>query len=121
MSIIGFGIVEFLTYVTLVTRFYELAGVTFAYAASIVVTYIINSRFTVSTIFSKHEKVPAGKLHLYVISGIVAHAGYILFQYFLYVRYGVSPIIGNFLAGTFITPSNYYFRMTKVWNQPILY
>ncbi len=121
VSFIGFLIVESLTYITLITPIGELIGVTMAYAASMVVTFYIDSIFTVRSKEYAKPKVPYGRMHLFVLSGALANAGYILFQYFLFTRFGISPLIGNILGGAFITPSNYYFRMRMVWHRKVIY
>lgn len=120
VSSIGFLIVELFSYLTVKTNFNELIGVSVAYGISFFFTFIINSFVTVWSPGSQRPRIPYGKFHLYVISGIIANIGYILLQYFLYSSFNMSPLVGNLAGGVFITPLNYYYRMRKVWNvQPI--
>lgn len=121
VSFVGFIIVESITYITLETGINELLGVTGAYAASMLVTFIVDSVFTVKSGSYARPKIPFGKLHLFVISGALANAGYILFQYYLFTHFGLSPLIGNLLGGAFITPTNYYFRMRSVWGRKVIF
>ncbi len=121
VNAIGFLIVELLSYITVETEFNELLGVSMAYGLSILTTFMINSTITVWNGFDRRPKIPVERFPLYVISGIVATVSYILFQYFLYVDMGISPLIGNLLGGVFITPLNYYFRMRKVWEKRVIF
>lgn len=121
VGFMGFIVVEALSFVTIEAHFDEIVGVTGAYMVSIAVTFIINSKFTVRSKSYRRPKVPVDKFHLFVISGILANAGYILFQYFLYSDFGLTPLIGNLLGGMFITPTNYYYRMKKVWDRKVIF
>lgn len=121
VNAIGFLIVELFSYITIATSFNELLGVTFAYGVSVLATFIINSLITVWNGYDSRPRIPVDKFHLYVVSGIAANLGYILFQYVLYLDMNLTPLIGNLLGGLFITPLNYYYRMRVVWGERVIF
>lgn len=121
VNMIGFLIVELLSYVTIETNFNELLGVSIAYGLSVLATFVINSLVTVWSGVDRRPKIPVNKFHLYVLSGIVANVSYIMFQYVLYMDINLTPLLGNLLGGIFITPLNYYYRMRKVWEKRVIF
>ncbi len=98
---IGFLIVEFFSYLTIVFSVNELLGVSIAYGISFFVTFLINSLVTVRSGTSDRSHIPYSKFHLYVVSGTAANVGYILLQFALCAELGVSPLIGNMLGGIY--------------------